>query len=130
MEKNKKLHGNIKDFDLDQIKRIGKKVAQGVPIEKISKEFNLSRDKVIVRIEYYLKNFDSYGNFKLLSEYYNRIGNKTEAYYTEEEMLNNTLKYQWEELSDYEKQFYLDYGKKIKRAQRRKKYRRNDKTLE
>jgi len=130
MEKNKKLSGNIKDFDLEQIKRIGKKVAQGVPIEKISKEFNLSRDKVIVRIEYYLKNFDSYGNFKLLSGYYNRIGSKTEAYYTEEQMLNNTLKYQWEELSDYEKQFYLNYGKKIKRAQRRKKYRRNDKTLE
>jgi len=130
MEKNKKLSGNIKDFDLEQIKRIGKKVAQGVPIEKISKEFNLSRDKVIVRIEYYLKNFDSYGNFKLLSGYYNRIGSKTEAYYTEEQMFNNTLKYQWEELSDYEKQFYLNYGKKIKRAQRRKKYRRNDKTLE
>jgi len=130
MEKNKKLSGNIKDFDLEQIKRIGKKVAQGVPIEKISKEFNLSRDKVIVRIEYYLKNFDSYGNFKLLSGYYNRIGSKTEAYYTEEQMFNNTLKYQWEELSDYEKQFYLDYGKKIKRAQRRKKYRRNDRALE
>jgi hypothetical protein len=125
MEKNKKLHGNIKDFDLDQIKRIGKKVAQGVPIEQISKDFNLSRDKVIVRIEYYLKNFDSYGNFKLLSGYYNRIGNKTEAYYTEKEMLNDVPKYHWEELSDYEKQFYLKYGKKF-----RKRYRRNDRALE
>lgn len=116
MEKNKKFYGNIKDFDLEQIKHIGKKVQQGMPIEEISKEFKLSRDKVIIRIEYYLKNFDSYGNFKLIPGYYNRIGAKTEAYFTEKEMLADFPKYKWEDLDDYEKQFYLNYGKKIKKT--------------
>jgi hypothetical protein len=130
MEKNKKLCGNIKDFDLEQIKRIGKKVEKGTPIEEISKEFGLSRDKVITRIEYYLKNFDSYGNFKLLPEYYNKIGSKTQAYYTEKEMLEGFPDYTWKNLTEHEKQFYLNYEKKIKRTRRRKKYRRNGRTLE
>lgn len=37
------------------------------------------------------------------------LGHKDVAYYSEKELLNLPVQYSWEELSETEKQFYLDY---------------------
>lgn len=52
------------------------------------------------------------GTFNKCNETIPVLGRKNTCYYdTEEELLNLPKRYSWEELSDTEKQFYIDYGK-------------------
>jgi|688.fasta_scaffold2062163_2 hypothetical protein len=116
MEKKQRSHGKFIYFSPKEIKFVGESIEKGKSTKYLTELFGVGTEKIFRVLEQYLQT---------LSKKRSRLGYKDESYYTEEQMLKGLPQYKWEDLDYYEKQFYLKYGKKF-----RKRYRRNDKTLE
>jgi hypothetical protein len=115
MEKKQYSPGKFTYFSAEEIKFVGKCIEDGKSAAEIANIFNVGVPKVFKVIDQYLI---------LASKKRTCLGHKDSSYFTEEEMLTTPV-YNWEDLDYYEKQFYLNYEKKF-----RKRYRRNDQTLE
>jgi len=103
MVKRKKSYNELDVLLLVEIKR---KVLQGISIEQISDELNITL-AAISRIfeETLFAPHISDRNHKVKTH----LGTKTEAYQTEKEALRGVPEYNWRTLSRIEKQFYYDY---------------------
>lgn len=92
-------------FSVEEILDIKKDILAGIPVEKLTLKYNLTEPRISTLINKFI--FKSYDNNKIL-------GRKTEPYYNSETELFNigVFNYTWEDLTEEEKQFYLDYENK------------------
>jgi len=92
-------------FSLKEILKIKKDLLDGLSVEKISKKYSISVPRVNILMDRFI--FKTYNSSKIL-------GSKLEPYYnTEEELFNlGIYNYTWEDLTDHEKKFYLNYETK------------------
>jgi hypothetical protein len=115
MEEKISLNGKFlikKDFTRAELAAIRDEIIRGTPEGLICRKFDIT--------ENVLNNI--YGNFKEIMAAVNAgmpkciLGSKTEAYFSEEQMLAELPKYSWKDLSRVEKQFYFNYGKKFNKV--------------
>jgi transposase-like protein len=97
-----------KSFTRQEILNIAESIIKGYNIVGIARKYKVN-DKVIDKIfKEFLMHKANRDNILVTG----CLGHKDVEYYEEEELLNLDLEYTWEKLSEVEKQFYLDYGKK------------------
>lgn len=115
MEEKISLNGKFlikKDFTRTELAAIRDEIIRGTPEGLICRKFDIT--------ENVLNNI--YGNFKEIMAAVNAgmpkciLGSKTEAYFSEEQMLADLPQYSWKDLSRLEKQFYFNYGKKFNKV--------------
>lgn len=105
MEKKLELSGKFKVYlEYKDFLKLKKAILTSKkPIEEICEEFNIS--------QYLLTKMFNLGYFNLDSK--TILNSKKEAYYIDEEEIEASLfhDYKWEDLSEEEKKFYLNYKK-------------------
>lgn len=104
-----KYKGNARiEFSRMELLSIVDFLFQGNTYARAARKFRTSK-RVIQDIEsLYHK---TKGTFRRHDNRLSKLGSKTEEYYTEKELLQGIPEYKWEDLDNYEKYFYLTYGK-------------------
>jgi hypothetical protein len=92
-------------FTIEEVLSIKKDILAGIPVEVLTKKYNLSEPRISTLINKFI--FKNYDNNKIL-------GKKTEPYYNSEQELFNlgNNNYTWDSLTEHEKNFYLEYEAK------------------
>jgi len=87
---------------IEEIAQIEMQIYKKVPLQEIRDTFHLTKvlfNGIRRQLKIETKRYPSTGKW----------GHKDESYYTEEELLKGIPEYTFEELSQQEKQFYLNY---------------------
>lgn len=118
-----------KEFTADDLDKIYEDFVGGMLLVDLFKKHNISKSS----FEYIMRDY-FHRNSKLFVEAFNdlakkRLGYKTEAYWTEEELLN-PVEYTWESLTKNERLFYEKYSRKIARERYYARHSSNGKRLE
>lgn len=111
--KQKELFGKYakltrKTFSHEDLENINTDILNGVNIIKIAEKYHVGYHVIHSIFVEFILNSDSRGSRRVQAIF----GYKKQEYYTEEELLAGIdfSSYTWENLTEHEKQFYLNYG--------------------